>query len=93
MIKNLQLNLRIKRMFDKIMIINGGVEMVNVINQEVTQVEAEALVVGLYEENKENQDVYQSLNDELNHHLDELVKQDDVKTVWSNFESTYIWTS
>ncbi|SEQ87330.1 leucyl aminopeptidase [Piscibacillus halophilus] len=56
--------------------------MLKVISHQVTDVETEALLVGLFEENKEDQPVYQTLNKSFNGQLDELVKQKDIDNTY-----------
>lgn len=63
--------------------------MVNVINNQVTNVETEALLVGLYEESKEEQQVYQSLNEVLGGQLDELVKQGDIHNAYGKVSKVH----
>ncbi|GAA0464835.1 leucyl aminopeptidase [Alkalibacillus silvisoli] len=52
--------------------------MFKVTNESIEKHRTEALVVGLYEENKELQTIYQQLNDKLNGELDELVQSGDI---------------
>ncbi|MGP4073002.1 leucyl aminopeptidase [Piscibacillus sp. B03] len=63
--------------------------MVNVINNQVTNVETDALLVGLYEESKEEQQVYQSLNEVLDGHLEELVKQGDIHNAYGKVSKVH----
>ncbi|GEL77898.1 leucyl aminopeptidase [Tenuibacillus multivorans] len=52
--------------------------MFNTVNDAVKNAHTEALVIGLFEENKVGQAVYQQLNDALDGQLDDLVKSEDV---------------
>lgn len=53
--------------------------MFNIINDQVQKINSEALVIGLFEENREAQTVYQQLNQSFDGLLDELVKQRDIR--------------
>ncbi|TFB24239.1 leucyl aminopeptidase [Filobacillus milosensis] len=52
--------------------------MFKAVNQTVTQAETEAMVVGIYEENKEEQTIYQTLNESFDYQMDDLVKSGDI---------------
>ncbi|WP_017186778.1 leucyl aminopeptidase [Alkalibacillus haloalkaliphilus] len=52
--------------------------MFKVINENLENHQTDALIIGLFEENKESQSYYQLLNGKFNGHLDELVQSGDI---------------
>ncbi|WP_188206576.1 leucyl aminopeptidase [Alkalibacillus aidingensis] len=63
--------------------------MFNLLNKKVTEHQTEALIVGLFEENKEGQSEYQQLNDSLNGQLDDLVKSGDISNQFGKISKVH----
>ncbi|RPF50310.1 leucyl aminopeptidase [Aquisalibacillus elongatus] len=63
--------------------------MVNISTENILEVQSEALLVGLYEENKDEQPIYQQLNEAFNEQLDDLVKNLDVQNNYGSISKVH----
>src|SRR5690606_4391017 len=80
-------------LFDKInieeLLTFGGGVMFLIKNESFLNHEAEVMIVGLFEDQKQNQLHYVQLNENLNDYLDELVKSEEIKYTYGSISKIH----